>query len=278
VSGAVDISTGGNPGQNTPAQTSQTMVEQGQKVFAAIFKRIWRSLKLEFGKLYQLNGKYLPDTIHFAGSDKAISRADFLGDPSAVIPAADPTILSDQQKFQQAQALMNVAHGNPAYDQDEVNIRFLKALKIPGIAKLYKGMANVPPPPPDVKIQLELLKQKMHMANLEWKKLQFVSSLVEQRQLNQAKITELMAQAALLMEQAGGVKSGNDIKAFEAAIGALTSVNDSITNQISAQQAQQGESDGSGTQTGGAGAANSAGQGVSGMAAQPNNGALVPMG
>ena len=278
VSGAVDISTGGNPGQNTPAQTSQTMVEQGQKVFAAIFKRIWRSLKQEYAKLYQLNGKYLPDTIHFAGTDTYIARSDFLGDPSAIIPSADPTILSDQQRVGQAQALMQIGKGNPAFDQDELNIRYLKALKIPGIAKLYKGMANVPPPPPDVKIQVEMLKQKMHMANLEWKKLQFVSSLMEQRQLNQAKITELMAQAALLMEQAGGVQEGNKIAAFEAAIGALTSVNDSITNQVQAQQANQGESDVGSNAPNQSGNAGNGATGLLGMASPSGNGPVLPMG
>ena len=59
ISGTTDINVGENPGQNTPAETSRAMVEQGQKIYSAIFKRIWRSLKREFQKLYKLNAVHL---------------------------------------------------------------------------------------------------------------------------------------------------------------------------------------------------------------------------
>ena len=122
ISGAVDISTGGNPGQNTPAQTSQTMIEQGQKVYAAIFKRIWRSLKQEYKKLYILNAIHLPaGKTYFAGSDTYISKFDYLGDSSSVVPVADPNVMSDQSRFKQAQFLDSVARGNLLYNPDEVN-------------------------------------------------------------------------------------------------------------------------------------------------------------
>lgn len=260
VSGAVDITTGGNPGQNTPAQTSQTMVEQGQKVYAAIFKRMWRSLKQEFKKLYILNGIHLPDTkIIFAGSDNYISRADYLGDPSAVIPSADPNIMSDQQRFMQAQALLGVARGNPLYNQDAVNIKFLKALKITDIDSIYVGTKKAPPPKPDVKIQVEQMKAQVQLKNLEWKKLQYISSLLEQRRLNEAKIISLYAQAALYEKQAGGVQAGNQIAAFQAIVDSLKLMNDQINNQVSElggidgqgadQQGQSGTSPNPGTGT-----------------------------
>jgi chaperonin GroES len=233
VSGAVDISTGGNPGQNTPAQTSQTMVEQGQKVYAAIFKRIWRSLKEEFKKLYQLNGLHLPPNgINFAGSDQNISRGDFLGDPSAIIPVADPNIMSDQQKFLQASALMNVGRNNPLYNQDAINTQFLKALKINNIEQVYVGTKNAPPPQPDVKVQIENLKAQVQLKNLEWKKLQYISSLLEQRRLNEAKIVSLYAQAALFEKQAGGVEAGNQIAAFQALIDSIKMINEQMDNQV----------------------------------------------
>lgn len=233
VSGAVDITTGGNPGQNTPAQTSQTMVEQGQKVYAAIFKRIWRSMKEEFKKLYQLNALHLPDSaLYFAGSDKAITRSDYLGDPSSVVPVADPNIMSDQQRFLQANALMQVARGNPLYNQDEVNIRYLKALKINDIDKIYVGTQNAPPAQPDVKVQIEQMKSDVQTKNLEWKKLEYISSLLEQRRLNEAKIISLYSQAALFEKQAGGIEAGNQIAAFQAIIDSLKLMNDQIGNQV----------------------------------------------
>src|SRR5574337_1136732 len=233
ISGAVDISTGGNPGQNTPAQTSQTMIEQGQKVYAAIFKRLWRALRLEFKKLYQLNGMHLPDeAVQFAGSSAYISRADYLGDPSGVIPVADPNIMSDQQRFIQAQALMTVAKNNPLYNQDFVNVKYLKALKITDIDQVYLGTKKAPPQQPGEKVQIEMLKKEIQEKNLEWKKLQLVSSLLEQRRLNAAKLIFLYAQAALFEKQAGGIEAGNQISAFQTIIDSLKMMNDGINDQV----------------------------------------------
>ena len=215
ISGAVDVMTGGNPGQNTPASSFQGMIDQGQKVYAAIFKRIWRSMKEEFKKLYLLNGRFLStEGVLFAGDPKYISKADFLDDPGSIQPVADPSVLSDQAKLSQATALLGLSKGNPAYDQDEVQITMLRALKIPNIEKIYKGIKNSPPPPPPEKVQVEQMKAQIQWANLKWKRQQFIASLMEQRRLNEAKIVEMYAQAALLEKEAGGVVAGNQIKAF----------------------------------------------------------------
>jgi len=45
TSASTETLVGENPGQNTPAETSRTMVEQGIKIYAAIFKRSWRAMK-----------------------------------------------------------------------------------------------------------------------------------------------------------------------------------------------------------------------------------------
>jgi chaperonin GroES len=277
VSGAVDVATGGNPGQNTPSTTMQEMVTQGQKVYAAIFKRIWRALKQEFRKLYYFNGLYLPEAgISWAGSTETISRADFLGDGSGIIPVADPNVMSDQQRFMQANALMQIARGNPLYNQDSVNIRYLKALKIHDIETLYYGMealmsGKAPPPRPTEKVQVEMLKAQVQMQQLQWKKLQYMSSLLEQRRLNEAKIIQLYAQAALAEEQAGGVKSANDIAAFQAKVDALKLLQDGINNQLSTLGDEGNEQNAGGTQQG-------AGGNVQGMEVPPGYGSAPPMG
>jgi chaperonin GroES len=267
ISGAVDVTTGGNPGQNTPASSFQGMVSQGEKVYAAIFKRIWRSMKEEFKKLYLLNGRFLPsEGVMFAGTTKYISKADFLDDPGAVAPVADPTILSDQAKLAQATALEGLAKGNPAYDQDEVQRMLLRALKIPNIEKIYKGVKSAPPPPPDVRVQIEQLKVQAKTADLGWKRQQFIASLMEQRRLNEAKIVEMYAQAALLEKQAGGVQAGNQIKAFQAIIDAMKAHNDMVTTQIQQQQQEQqpgDQTDGTGSDQNAGGGGDVPGGGVS---------------
>lgn len=271
ISGSVDITTGGNPGQNTPAQTTQTMVEQGQKVYAAIFKRMWRAMKQEFKKLYQLNGIHLPVSgVQFAGSLKAISRGDFLGDPSAVIPVADPNIMSDTQRFMQASAVMKVAQNNPLYNQDAVNRMYLKSLRVQNIDDIYLGMGKVPPPGPTEKVQIQQLKQQMQAKELEWKKLQWISTLLEQRKLNEAKIISLYAQAALYEKQAGGVDSANQVAQFQAVIDSIKVLNAQIGNQIQQAGGINGQETDEGT--GGASPNASAGGGVQSLEGPPSDG------
>lgn len=249
ISGAVDITTGGNPGQNTPAQTSQTMVEQGQKVYAAIFKRIWRSMRQEFKKLYNLNALHLPsESIQFSGESNYLSRADFLGDSSAIVPVADPNVMSDAARLVQAQALMTVGKNNPLYNQDEINLNFLRAIKVSDPNRFYLGIKNAPKPQPDVKVQVEQMKAQVQIENLKWKKLQWISSLLEQRRLNEAKIISLYAQADLAIAQAGGEKSAAQVAAFQAAIDSLQTLNDHITQQADQAQGELGNE--SGNQTG----------------------------
>lgn len=240
ISGAVDINVGQNPGQNTPATTTNTMVEQGQKVYAAIFKRIWLSVKKEFQKWYQLNALFLPPSnIMFAGTVGAISKSDYLGDPSAICPSADPNIMSDQQRFTQAQFITGLARGNPLFNQDEVFLNVLRAAKIPNIGQMFLGRARMQPLAPPEKIQVETMKAQVQLQNLQFKKLQYISSLLEQRRLNEAKIIDLYAQAALAEKQAGGVESANQIKAFQSVIDALKTLNQNISSQVGELQNDQ---------------------------------------
>jgi hypothetical protein len=53
------------PGQNTPATTTQATIEQGMKVFTAIYKRTFRALSKEFKKVFRLNSLY---TENFQGT------------------------------------------------------------------------------------------------------------------------------------------------------------------------------------------------------------------
>jgi chaperonin GroES len=62
LASVAEIFVGKMPGQNTPATTTMASIEQGMKVFTAVYKRIYRALSEEFNKLFVLNGKYLNDS------------------------------------------------------------------------------------------------------------------------------------------------------------------------------------------------------------------------
>ncbi len=253
ISGANDTTVGENPGQNTPAETYRRMADAGQRIYSAIFKRHWHCMKEEFRKLYLLNARFLPQKKNFGSKQGWIMREDYLGDPSDVAPVADPNVTSDHMKMLQAQALKQAAYTTQGYVLEAVERRYLKALKVDGIDEVYKGPGKVPMLP-NPKVMVEQLKQQPKMLALQLDKQQFLMELMETRRVNNAKIIELEAKAALEMEEAGGVKEGHRIAAFEAAIGALRAHDEALRGRIELmlkQQEAEEKSDGSSTDRGG---------------------------
>src|SRR3990172_3439944 len=91
ISSVKDIMTGDQQANQT-ATTTLALIEQGQKVFSAIYKRVHRSLKQEFKKLYRLNKLYMKPEDYYRYLDKAepISLQDYQGDDTDVVPVSDP--------------------------------------------------------------------------------------------------------------------------------------------------------------------------------------------
>lgn len=164
IAGATDILQGKNPGQNTPAETSRAMVEQGMKIFNGIYKRTHRAMTQEFRKLFRLNRIYISDQMpYYIRSMAPRSRGmakDYEDSNLLIACAADPFYMSDAQRYNQAVSLYAVAHQSPGYDLAEVNYFYLSALKVQNPERFYpnpKGPFAVPPPP-NPKVQLEQMK------------------------------------------------------------------------------------------------------------------------
>jgi chaperonin GroES len=150
LASVAEIFVGKMPGQNTPATTTMATIEQGMKVFTAIYKRIYRSLTKEFKRLYRLNKLYMPANEEYTVLDslalKNIGQNDYQQDESDVRPAADPTNVSETLKLTKAQALMEMIPMGTVNPQ-EATKRILEAQEQPDIEKL---MAVQPPgPTPD---------------------------------------------------------------------------------------------------------------------------------
>ena len=236
IGGSVDILSGQNPGQNTAAETTRTMAEQGMKIFSGIFKRTYRSLKDEFRKLYRLNQLYLVG-IEDYNSDTGqnfIDADDFKGPVSDVRPAADPNIVSDVQRVQQAQAVLQLASTTPGMNMYEAQKTYLKAMKINNIDQLLpdpKG-PNAIKPGPSEKIQIEMMKQQAKQAESQLQYKTAMMKMMKDVELNQAKIHKLEADAILAVEQAGGVRTGQDIAMLDAQIGAARAHNEGIQTAL----------------------------------------------
>jgi chaperonin GroES len=152
LASVADIFVGKMPGQNTPATTTMQTVEQGMKLFTAIYKRLYRSLGEEFRKLYRINYLYF-DRINPSEFDENLVLGDFNSNDHKVQPAADPSVSSQTEKLMKAQSLMELMPVfGPAglLDPKEILFRQLQAQEQPNWQKLIPGMSQTgqPQPPP----------------------------------------------------------------------------------------------------------------------------------
>lgn len=228
ISGTTDMMVGENPGQNTPAETSRTMVEMGQKIYTAIFKRVWRSAKEEFQKLYRLNSIYLEfDKTYVGGA----TRDDYATPDFGVEPSADPNITSDSMAMQQAMAIKQAAMTTMGYNKDAVERRYLKAMKVPNIQEVFPGSEGMPPPT-DPKITIAEMKLKGQQMELEAQREEFTITMMEERRVNNAKILELMAKAENESANAQTEQAYAQVALINAEIAAVKNRNDHLNKQI----------------------------------------------
>ena len=245
IAGTTDQMVGVSPGQNTPAETSRNMTEQGMQVYSMIFKRVWRSMKEEFKKLYKLNSVFLPSIQHYGDKSDQIRREDYQANADLIIPVADPNITSSAQRMTQAVMIRQAAHEVPGYDLPVVEKNFLRAMKVDGIDTFYPGADKVPPLP-NPKVALEQLKLQGKQMQLENDKQMFMAEMMETRRLNSAKIAQLEAQAYKLFNDVEDKDAELKLKSFDFAVKALQAHNEMITNQLKAMGGKDEGSDGGG--------------------------------
>lgn len=220
IGGAVDILVGESPGQNTPAETSRNMAEQGMKIFSGIFKRTYRSLKDEFRKMYRLNQLYLDQEVEFDTQSGAIGKVtweDYQVSSLGVRPAADPNIVSDSQRMLQANAIKEASMTSPGFDIYQVNKRYLEAWKVPAIEEVLpdpKG-PNAIQQGPSEKVQIEMMKLKADevQGQLDFKLA--VMELMQQAEEGQARIKKLEADAIKAIEEAKGISTGHEVSIIQ---------------------------------------------------------------
>ena len=195
LSSVAEIFTGKLPGQNTPATTTNVAVEQGMKVFTAIYKRIYRSLTEEFEKVFRLNSLYDENFIKAqAVLDEPIAKEDYDMSSYDVCPMADPTAASTTQKQMKAQQLMEVMQLG-TLNVMEVTKRILEGQEQPNLELLMQQ----PQPQPDPKV--EQVKAKMEMDKQKHQLSQQGEMAKQQREKEKAVMDTQMEQFNAQMEQ-----------------------------------------------------------------------------
>jgi hypothetical protein len=163
LASVAEIFVGKMPGQNTPATTTMATIEQGMKVFTAVYKRIYRALDKEFKKVYKLNGDYLNPQTYASVLDIPVGPDDFDTENYDVCPGADPTAVSQTEKLLKAQGLMELLPSG-ALDAVEVIKRILQAQEQPNWEALFNKevqQSGQLPQKPDPKMQELQMKSQM---------------------------------------------------------------------------------------------------------------------
>jgi hypothetical protein len=227
------------PGQNTPATTTMATIEQGMKVFTAIYKRVYRSLAKEYKKLFRLNSLFEENVATaLMVLDQPIKVTDY--DPKSydVCPTADPTAVSSTQKLLKAEGLMQVLPLGTINIQ-EVTKRILEAQEQPNIEALMQQ----PTPPQDPKVEAQKQKaqmdqvagqQKMQMEQekhqLEMAMKQFEMQMKQQEMMMDAKFMEMESMMEMKL---------NEMKAGQEARHSQTKHNMKMTETIEAAHAKR---------------------------------------
>ncbi len=163
LASVAEIFVGKMPGQNTPATTTMATIEQGMKVFTAVYKRIYRSLKGEYKKLFRLNKIYMDEAKYSNVLDVQVMPDDFDESSYNVCPSADPSTPTQTEKLMKAQGLLELLPLG-TLDPLEVTVRVLEAQEQPNMEKLFSQaiqQTGQHQPPPDPKMQEMAMKGQM---------------------------------------------------------------------------------------------------------------------
>lgn len=190
-----DMIKGENPGQNQKVGTTMAVLEQGMKVYTSIYRRLHRALTKEYKQLFNLNRQYLDEDSYLSILDEVpsdeqleaqlqaqgateeqaaqarqvveemrnASLEDFTEEGVDIIPASEPSMISDTLQLMKSQSLMEKLGVLPL-NVKEVTRRVLEAEQHQDIDELM----NVPPQAPSVEereLMLDLIKEKREGVN-----------------------------------------------------------------------------------------------------------------
>lgn len=233
IASANDLQVGENIGQNTPAETARTMNANGQRVLAAMYKRMWRAFRDELRTRFTLNKTYLEVSADFdelvRGPTPMLQADDYRAAGLYIVPAADPTMVDDVSKIAGAAEVMGMAYKLPNFNKYFATRKWLEARRVQDIDTLYPQppMPEGAPPgtvpdvqsPPDPKmleIQIKQgefqLEQQRFKLEQQKEQVQLMLDVQEdQRALQEmrASIGLMQAQAAKAYAEAKGVETGH---------------------------------------------------------------------
>lgn len=231
IASATEIQAGSGDGQNVKAQTAQILNENGARVYAATYKRIWRSDRDSYRVQFDLNQLYLKTDAMFplltSGTTKMINANDY--DPPvtrvSIRPSADPTVVSRAELIAAAEQTLVMSMKAPGFNRYQTMLQWLKARKTPNIDVIYpapvddKGQpaADYPSPPDPKMLDVQIKEKRLQLDTMTAQNEMQIEIQNAQREMgeSQAKIVLLRAQALQAQAEAGAVNQGHAVGAMQ---------------------------------------------------------------
>lgn len=187
VSAVSDGMTGQSPPSNVPASTTLAMLEQGQKVFQGIYKRIYRALERELKKIKKLNALYMDDKEYFTVLDiqdtniteeqaavleqtgnipaymGIVMANDYRRDDTDVTLTAEPQISSEQVSMARIRLCMELKNAGIFIADEYVAGLVTPALGLPD-SERQRVLTQPPPPQPN---PMEMAKMEEAKAKMQ---------------------------------------------------------------------------------------------------------------
>lgn len=196
-----DVITGDAPNKQQTATATLALIEQGMMVFTAAYKRIFRSLKMEFKLLAEMNaGTVSPETYQaFHDEEGQVDpQEDYNLADMDIQPVADPRNVTKMQQAAKAQLIMQLAEMR-LVDRGEALSRVAQAMDIADVEAL------MPQPDP---MQQMMGQMQMRAAQAD------LSEKMAKIELTLAQVEETRAQT---MERLSNVQNEGERLALEQA-------------------------------------------------------------
>jgi len=115
-----------------PVGTTLALLEESQKFFSGVHRRLYLSQKKELRILAAINYEYLEDSMSFdtIGRTFNVTKEDYAGGVD-IVPEADPNLNSQAQKLTTAQGIYTAALQNPViHDLPEVTRYYYESMGV----------------------------------------------------------------------------------------------------------------------------------------------------
>lgn len=217
LASVAEIFVGKMPGQNTPATTTMATIEQGMKVFTAVYKRVYRSLASEFRKIYKLNRTYMNVEEYIDVLDEPVQQSDYEGPENDILPGADPVAVSSQEKQAKLQAvgqILNLGTIDPMWFTQQ----YLEAHEIPNAqAALRQAQPQPDPKVEAMKMKAQIDAQKAQTDTMmAHEKMKMDQMTKEQELAHKAKLQQMELQSKQMESILAGRKANMELQASQA--------------------------------------------------------------